>query len=207
MAALTPDEIESLRFHLGFGNLQVGAYPWTPDGFFELFQNVIAVYLTTAAETSATTPIVASNLAPAVVTITPVSMTDITANQRLIVDNDDDAEIVAVKSVTSTTFTAKFRFSHDGSGYPIAIETGTSRLRYLMHRADRVHEAMFGPLVTAVAGLQSADKGEVVWIGRSSVLKAQYDQYRAIIGQISTLIRVESLSANGGGRVTRMESY
>ena len=54
---LTTDEIEHLRYHLGFGNLDVGAYPYTPDGFFELFTNVIQPYLHEGLETSATTAI------------------------------------------------------------------------------------------------------------------------------------------------------
>ena len=57
MSLLTTAEIENLRFHLGYGNLQVGAYPYTPDGFFELFTNVIKPYLSDAEATSATTAI------------------------------------------------------------------------------------------------------------------------------------------------------
>lgn len=205
MALLTTDEIENLRFHLGFGNLQVGAYPYTPDGFFELFTNIVQPYLSDASLTSSTTAIDASN-GSLVVVVTPLDMTDIVMNQRLIVDNDDDAELVTVKAITGTTFTAKFKYSHGSTGYPVAVATGTSRIRYLLTRADKLHEAMFGDLVTAVAGLQSADKGEVVWIGRSSVLKAQYDQYRAIIGQIGSLIRVEPLSG-ATGPATRLEAY
>jgi hypothetical protein len=217
MAALTPDEIEVLRYHLGYGNLQVGAYPWTPDGFFELFTNVVKPYLSDGLSTSAATAIDTS-AGPVIATLTPGAMSAsinygqgpitsaIVPGARLIIDCDDDAEIVVVKSTTLTTCTAKFKRTHDASGYPVAVETGTSKLRYLLHRAGRVHEAMFGPLVTATAGLASVDKGEVVWIGQSSVLKGQLDQYRAIVAEISSLVRVDPVAV-GGERMGRMEAY
>lgn len=214
MAVLTPLEVERIRFHLGYGNLNVGAYPWSPDGFFELFTNVIAVYLSDATTTTATTAIDASG-GPVIVAVTPASMavtlsdgtaSTITPGMRLIIDNDDDAEIVVVKSVTGTTFSAKFQNSHDASGYQVALEVGTSWLRYLLHRADRVHQAMLGPLVTATAGLASVDKQETVWVGQNSVIKAIYTQYQAIVGEISRLVRVDSLMQSTGP-MTRMEAY
>lgn len=207
-AVLTAAEIESLRFHLGFGNLQVGAYPWTPDGFFELFTNVIAVWLSDSPPTSATTAIDAS-AGPVIATVTPLDMTTVAASCRLVIDCDDDTEVVVVKSVTATTFTAKFKLSHDASGYPLALETGTSRLRYLLHRADRVHEAMLGIETGVTAGIASVDKGEVVSIGQNSVLRGHYAQYKAIVGEISSLVRVESLAPDvtAGGPVTQLEAY
>jgi len=215
VAVLTSPEIEAIRFHLGYGNLAVGAYPWTPDGFFELFTNVIAVYLTDIPPTSAATAIDAS-AGPVVATVTPASMaitlpdgtsSVISPNMRLIVDNDDDAEIVVVKSTTVTTFSARFTNSHDVSGYPVAVEVGTSRLRYLLHRANRVHEAMFGRLVTTTAGIQSIDNGEVVWFGQNSVIKGMYTQYQAIVAEISSLVRVDPVQIGGGGNPSRMEAY
>ena len=51
---LTASEVEAIRFHLGYGNINVGAYPYTPDGFYELFTDVVAANLSTGAETTAT---------------------------------------------------------------------------------------------------------------------------------------------------------
>lgn len=204
--ALTAQEIEHLRFHLGYGNLAVGAYPWTPDGFFEIFTNVIGPYLTTAAETTAPTPINCS-AGPAIVVVTPASMTGIALNVRLVVDVGDEAEVVVVKAATATTFTARFTLSHSSAGYPVAVESGVARLRMLLHRADRVHEAMLGSQVGAVAGIQSVDKGEVVWFGPTSVLKATFDQYAAIVGQISRLVRVQPADLGAGGGHGRLEAY
>jgi hypothetical protein len=213
-AVLTREETESVRFHLGYGNLQVGAYPWTPDGFFELFTNVLAVYLSDGLVTSSTTSIsVASG--PAVVVVTPAAMSgtlgdgttsSITAGQRLIVDCDDDAEIVVVKAVTATTFSARFAKTHTSDGYPVAVESGTARLRYLLHRADRVHEQAMGSMISAVAGIQSVDKGEVVYFGRSGILKATFDQYAAIVAEMASLLRVPPVQIGGGGGA-RMEAY
>jgi len=203
MSALTSVEIENLRFHLGYGNLQVGAYPWTPDGFFELFTNVIKPYLSDAEATTATTAI-----SPGVVTVTPVDMTGIAVNVRLVVDNGDDAEVVVVKAASLTTFTARFAKAHDAAGYPIAVETGTSRLRQLLHEADRVYQAMLAPSITAVSGLKSVDKGEVEWFGPTAVIKAVFAQYQAVIEQISRLVRVlPAGDGGGGGATTRMEAY
>jgi hypothetical protein len=205
-AVLTPEEIENLRFHLGYGNLQVGAYPWTPDGFFELFTNVIALYLSAGPETNATTAVDAS-AGPVIVTVTPTAMTGIGANVRLVIDNGDDVETVVVKSVTATTFTAKFALSHDVSGYPIAVETGVTRLRELLHAADRVYKALLSPALTAIAGLQSVDKGEVVWFHGQAVQRAILAQYQEIIIQLSRLTRVEPVGGLDAGPVTRLEAY
>jgi hypothetical protein len=205
MAQLTTAEVENLRFHLGYGNLQVGAYPWTPDGFFELFTNVIKPYLSTGPETSATTPVDASAGA-IVAVVTPVDMTGIDVNVRLIVDNGEDTEVVVVKAVTATTFAARFALSHAGSGYPIAVETGTSRLRWLLHQADRTHQAMLSPMVTATAGLKSVDKGEVEWFGPTAVLRSVLAQYQTIVDQISRLVRVPATLPSRGPS-TRLEAY
>lgn len=202
--ALTTQEIEQLRFHLGYGNLAVGAYPWTPDGFFELFTNVIKPNITTAEETSATTAIDCST-GPAVVVVTPAAMTGIAANVRLVVDVGDDAEIVTVKAVAATTFTARFSLSHSTDGYPIAVESGVARLRMLLHQADRAHAAMLSPQVAAVGGIKSVDRGEVEWFGPTAVLRSYFAQYQAIVAAISSLVRVEPVGPSAGAG--RLEAY
>jgi hypothetical protein len=204
-AVLTPAEVELLRFHLGYGNLQVGAYPWTPDGFMELFTNVIALYLSTGPETSATT-VVDASAGPVIVVVTPLDMTGIAPNVRLLVDNGDDTEAVVVKAVSGATFTTRFALSHAATGYPIAVETGTSRLRYLLHQADRVHAALLSPTITATAGLKQVDKGEIEWFGPTAVLKSVWTQYQTIVGQISRLVRVAPVGQQQGP-TTALEAY
>lgn len=203
--ALTTQEIEQLRYHLGYGNLAVGAYPYTPDGFFELFTNVIGPYLTTAAETTATTAVDAS-AGPSVVVVTPASMTGIAVNVRLVVDVGDEAETVVVKAVASTTFTARFSLSHSSAGYPVAVESGVARLRVLLHQADRSRAAMLGPTTAAAGGIQSVDKGEVVWFSGTAVLRSHLEQYHRIVAAISSLVRVAPVGGSGGGG-GRLEAY
>ena len=205
MTQLAAAEIENLRFHLGYGNLQVGAYPWTPDGFMELFQNVIRPYLSTAEETSATTLIDAS-AGPVIVVVTPLDMAGIAPNVRLLVDNGDDTESVVVKASTVSTFTARFSLSHAATGYPVAVETGTSRLRWLLHQADRTHQAMLSPMVTAVGGIKSIDKGEIEYFGPTAVLRSVLAQYEAIVEQISRLVRVAPVGLSHGP-ATQLEAY
>lgn len=200
-AVITAAEVENLRFHLAYGNIQVGAYPWTPDGFFELFTNVIAQYLSTGAETTATTAITANTVA----VVTPASMTDIVVNARLIVDVADDAEDVVVKAVTLTTFTARFLKAHTAAGYPIALESGVARLRLLLNAADRAWQALISGNILKTAGIKSLAREEIVWFGPYAVLRSVRDAYMAIVWEISKLVRVEPVDYSGA--TSRVEAY
>ena len=201
-AVLTANEIERTRFHLGYGEIQIGGYPWTPDGFFELFTNVIAQYLSSAEETTATTAITANTIA----VVTPVSMTGISVNERLFVDVAEDSEIVTVKATTLTTFTARFLKAHTSAGYPIAVDSGVPKLRYLLTQADLAWQALLDKAVTNAMGLKSLAREEIVWFGPYAVLKGRLDHYIAIVAQISRLIRVEPVEMPGAP-VHRMEAY
>lgn len=201
-AVLSDPEIEALRFHLGYGNIGVGGYPQTPDGYFEAFRNVVAEYLTTAAETTATTAITAASTT----TITPVAMTGIAVNTRLVVDVGEDAEFVVVKSVTGSTFTAKFASAHPASGYPVAVESGLARCRYLIHRANKAFEKLTGGSITTSAGLKSVGRGAVEWYGEGAVYKQTLSHYRGIVEQLSSLVRVAPNWANEGAS-GQLEAY
>lgn len=201
--AISDPEKESLRFHLGYGNLDFGAYPYTPDGFKELFEQVIQPNITGGAETSATTAIAAGST----VVVTPLAMTSIVANARLVVDVGDDAEIVAVRSVTLTTFSAKFTKAHPVSGYQIALLSGQARLRLLLNQADAAWQAANSMAVGAVAGLKSVDKGDVVWFEGFQVLKDRLTQYKSIVMSLSSLVRVLPRWADECGGSARLEAY
>jgi hypothetical protein len=198
--ALTAGEVEALRRHLQYGNIGVGAYPNTPDGFYEVFYDVISPYLSTGTETSATTAITANTTA----TVTPVSMTGIAVYGRIIVDADEAAEVVTVKAVTASTFVAAFKKAHAASGYPIATDSGVARLRLLLNDADKAFATMTGSTITSSAGLKSVGRGAVEWFGAGAVLSSVQQQYRAILDQIASLVQV---AVNGDGRTTRMEMY
>lgn len=200
--SLTTSEIESLRNHLGYGNIGVGAYPTSPDGFYELFYDVVSPYLSTGTETSATTAITANTTA----TVTPVAMTGITVYASIIIDAGDEAEVVMVKAITGSTFVAAFKKAHAATGYPISTDCGVARLRMLLHDADKAYATLTGSTITSSAGLKSVGRGAVEWFGAGAVLSSVLDHYRAIQEQIANLVRVP-MQDNGDGRTTRMEMY
>jgi len=205
LSVLTDAEVESLRFHLGYGQIGLGAYPSTPDGFYELFHDVIQPYLTSGEETSSTTAIVAG-----AATVTPLSMTGIAVHAQLVIDVGDLAEIVVVKSVTATTFTAVFAFAHPASGYPIAVLSGVSRLRMLLWLADKAwgliqsgSSSSSSSLLTG--GLKKVD--EIEWHPSGSTMTTMQSyvaNYRNILALISSLVRVPIFGDNCGHL---MEAY
>jgi hypothetical protein len=199
--ALTAGEVEALRFHLGYGNVDILALPYTNDGFWFTFNTIVASYLTTGTETSSTTAITAG----ATVVVTPAAMTGIDVYSQLVVDVAEQAELVTVKAVTSTTFTAHFAKSHAVSGYPIATMSGLSRLRMLIHDADAAWKALSDLTIAKTAGLKSVDQDSVVWFGGGSVMSDRRRHYDGIVASISSLVRVP---VNGAcARSTSMEAY
>lgn len=199
--ALTDSEVESLRFHLGLGNIGTGASTYSPDGFKELFDDVISVYLTGSTETTGSTNVTAGNTT----TVTVASATGIVANARLVVDVGDDVEVVAVKSVSGSTFTAKFAKAHTAS-YPVAVMGGHARVRMLLHQADKAWQALTDETVGQVAGLKSVDNGDVEWFQGFQVLSGRLGHYKAIVGSISSLVRVEP-AWQSSGRGSLLEAY
>lgn len=192
MNSLSSSEVDSLRHHLQYGNISSDAEPHTPDGFQALFEQVIAPNLTTGAETAS-----ASAITQGLAIVTPVSMVGVVPRATLIVDVGDDAEIASVKGTTGATFSARFQASHP-AGCPIAVMSGTARLRMLLHRADGAWTAIQDPSVGATAGLQSVDKGDVVWQPGGRVVKDRLAHYRSIVDQISSLVRVSPVRESGG---------
>lgn len=200
--SLSDSEIGALRFHLGYGSINVGAYPYTPDGFVEVFRDVIAPNLTAGAETSATTAVSAGSI----VVVTPLAMTSIVAYASLIVDTGEESETVMVKSVTGSTFTAAFAKAHATSGYPISVDCGKARLRLLLWSADKAWQTVQSSKITRTAGLKSVGMGEVEWFEGGVVLRDTLSHYRAIQSAISSLVRVPVVSSESRGCV-RLEAY
>ena len=202
--SVTASEIESVRFHLCYGNISVAAYPYTPDGFFEVFTQVVQPNLTTNTETSATTAIVPppGGGGGVVVTVTPLDMTNVTPGTRLFVDNADDLEIVVVKSLPSpSSFSARFLRAHPATGYLVAVESGVARLRMLLHTADKFWQRLQTSLP---AGIKRANEVEF-YQGRAR--KDRRAEYEDVVDEISKLVRVRPLSAGGSGSPSRLEGY
>lgn len=185
--ALTDSEIQSLRFHLGYGNLDVGASPYTPDGFQSLFDDVIAPNLESVATTTAST----STTAGASATVTVGAITGIAAWAQVIVDVGDDAEVVAVRSVSGLTFTATFAKTHT-QPYPVAVNSGEARLRLLLWQADKAWQTMQSSSITQSAGLKQLGQGEIEWFPDGSILSDTKSHYMAIVSSIAQLVRVDS---------------
>ena len=203
--ALTDGEVESLRFFLGWGNLNVRAYPYTRDGWWEALYGVVQQNLTDGAETTASVAISAAGI----VTVTPASMTDIVTHARLVIDVGDDEETVTVRSVTATTFSARFAKAH-AANYAIAVESGVTRCRQLLTKAYAVLSVLVGSKITSSAGLKMVGQGEVEWFGPSAVLTATGSQLDAIRRQLSALVRIplrEEYEGTASGPVRQMETY
>jgi hypothetical protein len=181
--SITASELESLRTHLGYGAVN-DAYPYTADGFQALFEQVIGPNLTSGAETQTGFGIAAGSTAA-----TPDNMTGIVTGARLVIDVGDDAEIVTVRATTPTTFSARFTKPHP-INTPIAVLGGLQRLRLLLHQADQAWQAMQDQSVGSTAGLRQVDRGDVVFFEGFQVLKDRLSHYKAIVAQLSALVRV-----------------
>lgn len=203
--ALTESEVESLRFFLGWGNLNVRAYPYTRDGWWEALYGVVRENLTEGAETTSSVAIAA----PGIVTVTPASMTDIVTHARLVIDVGEDEETITVRSTTPTTFSARFALAH-AADYSIAVESGVTRCRQLLTKAYSVLSVLVGTKITSSAGLKMVGQGEVEWFGPTAVLTSTGSQLDAIRRQLSSLVRIplrEEYEGTTSGPVRMLETY
>jgi hypothetical protein len=180
--AVTDDEIESLRFHLSYGNLSEDG-PYTPDGFQAVFYQVIQPNLTTGAMTTAS-----GSATAGISSVTVADITGIAAQTRLVVDVGDAAEVVVVRSVGASAFTAQFAADHTAP-FPVAVMSGEARLRLLLHRADATWRATQAADIGASAGLKRIE-GDVEWFPGGNTLQGRQKAYRAVVGELSRLVRV-----------------
>ena len=198
--ALTDSEIQSLRFHLGYGAIGI-ASPYLPDTFLELFEDVVAPNLETGTATTSSTSVAAAGTA----TIVLADATDIAARTRLVVDVGDYEETVTVRAVSGTSITADFAFAHTSTPYPVEIESGETRCRSLLAAADEAHALLMSTTAINSAGLKRAEDIEWYPDGSSGVLGTQLRAYRQIVGQLSSLVRVPPVWGNG--KSTQIETY
>jgi hypothetical protein len=199
--ALSTEEIESLRFHLGYGNIGAMGAPYTPDNFLELFTQVISPNLSTGTETSATTVVTAGTTA----TVTPVAMTGISSYVTLVVDVGEEAEVIIVKATTATTFAAKFEKAHTSAGYPVATMSGTARLRMLLWDADAAWKVLNSKGVISRAGIKVVD--EIEFFGDGAFMQERVSQYTNIVTSISALVQVAPKWAENSRVSSRLEAY
>lgn len=198
---LSTTELDSLRHHLGYGNLSTAAEPYTADTYFEVFAGVVSPNLSTGNETSSTTAVIANTTQ----VITVVDATGISVYGQLVVDVGDQAETVLVKAVSGTNITAHFVKAHAASGYPVATMSGLARLRMLLWDADAAERAMMDGAVGSSAGLKKVD--EVEFFGGAWVLRGRLDHYRAIVEQIARLVQVPPQWAEASSGAQRLAAY
>lgn len=199
--SLTASEIDSLRYHLGYGNISSAAFPYSPDDFRDLFEQIVGACLSTGTETTTTTAITAGSST----TVTPASMTDIVVGAQLVVDVGEAAEVVMVRSTTLTTFTAAFTLAHPASGYPVMLMCGKARLRYLLGACDRLWQRTQSASVSGALGIKQLGQGEIEWFGPNSVYQGLLNQYLGVVSELSSLVRIpanpETRSAGGTSEV------
>ncbi|HEX5076797.1 MAG TPA: hypothetical protein VFW03_26555 [Gemmatimonadaceae bacterium] len=195
--AVTDDEIESLRFHLGFGNLSEDG-PYTADGFRAVFYQVVQPNLTAGAETTASTA-----ASVGLSTVTVVSLTGIVARARLVVDVGDAEEIVVVRSVGVLSFSAVFAAAH-AANFPVAVMGGEARLRMLLGRADSAWQSMQAADIGDDAGLKRIE-GDLEWFQGDERLRIRRSLYEATVAELAWLCNVEP--RRGKKRGCQLEAY
>lgn len=203
--ALVDAEIQSLRFHLGYGNVSTGAYPYVSDGWHEVFESVISPNLQDGAETTSATAVTAGSTT----TITVASGTDLVSNARLVIDVGDNAEIVVARNVSGVSVTAYFVNAHTGT-YPVALMSGIARLRMMLHAADKAWTHLQSSGLSTGAGVKKVDEVEFFDPrsgGKSAQLAGARAHYESIVGDISSLVRVEPRWARERSARRRLESY
>lgn len=175
--ALLNSEIQRIKYELGFNVVGAGAEPYI--SIYQIFDQVIATYITAGASTTATTAVVASSTA-APASITLADATGFAAGARIVVDVDARQEIVTLQSLTGAVATALMTKAHTGT-YPVTVEGGESIVRELLTELRNVQAKLLAS--AGNAGLKRAE--DIEWFpGVSGVgallttLKEQRNMYR-----------------------------
>lgn len=175
--ALLDSEIQRIKYELGFNVVGAGAEPYI--SIYQIFDQVIAMYITAGASTTATTTIAASSVA-APASITLASATGFTAGARIVIDVDARQEIVTLQSLSGAVATALLTKTHTGT-YPVTVEGGESIIREILAELRNVQGKLFAS--AGNAGLKRAE--DIEWFpGVSGVgallttLKEQRNVYR-----------------------------
>jgi len=161
--ALLDSEIVRIKAELGYNVETIGAYPYI--GHSALFEQVIAVYTQAGATTTSSTAVTAATTATPV-TLTLTSATGFSLLDQVVVDVDARQERGTVSAVSGSTIVVQLLGTHSGV-YPITVEGGESLIRDILRQLRLLGDPA-GQLAraTATAGINSIDKGDVVFFGR-----------------------------------------
>lgn len=198
---LSTAELDSLRHHLGYGNLSTAAEPYTADTYYEVFSGIVSPNLSTGTETSSVTAVTAGTTQA----ITVVSATGIAVYGQLVVDVGDQAESVLVKAVSGTSVTAHFLKAHAATGYPVATMSGLARLRLLLWDADAAWRALTDLGIGATSGIKKVD--EVEFFQGTMVLSGRLEHYKSIVCSIASLVQVPPQWAEAQAGGARLAAY
>ena len=204
---ISTSEVESLRVHLGYGNLSNVALPYTPDGWWTVFGTIVSGALGTGTETTGST----ATTAGAVTTITVADASEFSVYDEAVIDVGDNAEIVQVQACTTgltETITAKFDKVHTAAGYPVATMSGKARMRLLLHDANLAWRSLTDSSAGQTAGIKSVDKQDVVFFDGMSVSRGRLNHYKSVVAALSQLVRVPDAWGWGGSSgVATLEAY
>lgn len=150
--ALLSSEIARIKYELGYNALSVGAEPYI--GVTQLFEQVIAQYMTAGASTTSSTAVTAAST-PTAVTLTLASATGFSAGDRIVVDVDSLQESAVVRSVSGATVTVLLSKAHAGT-YPVTVEGGETIVRAILQKLQALSALAAGGEAGALGGLSSS---------------------------------------------------
>lgn len=207
--ALLASEVQRLRYELGFNVLSVGAEPYI--GVSQLFEQVIAPYLTSGAVTTSNTPVTAAS-APTPVTLTLASITGVASGAVVIVDVDSLQERATIRNLSGSTIDVLLQKAHSGT-YPVTVEGGESIIRAILTKLQVI--AGLGDQdsaldeVLAVAGVKKVDEIEFFGGGSSaeSPMQAVFRLREYWRDELASAIGIDRLNGGDSGAGSNLSVY
>ena len=165
--ALLASEILRAKVELGYNVLAIGAEPYI--GTSQLFEQVIAQYMT-AGPSSTSTTVCAQMLGPTIQQITLASVVNFNVGDKVAVDVDARYEQARIEQIAGNVLTLQLYQAHsdatNGSSYFVSVEGGEFVVREVLREIAAVKASISKSRVQA--GLQQAD--EIHWYpGKSGV--------------------------------------
>jgi hypothetical protein len=165
----------------------------------EVFNQVIATYMTEGADTTSATAVVAA-LTSTPVPITLASGTGFAAGVRVVVDVDDLQEVATVRSMAAPIITLALSKAHTGT-YPVTVEGGLSIVRGILAKIRAVDDAQGDTMLTA-AGVKKVD--EIEFFDKSAgdisaTLAAQREYWRQELADSLGVVYLRKMRRGAAG--------
>lgn len=164
---LLASELVRVKIELGYNALLIGAEPYI--GTSQLFEQVIAQYMSAGASSTSTT-LCAQMLGPTIQQITLASALNFNVGDKVAVDVDARYEQARIEQITGNVLTLQLYQAHsdaaNSSSYFVSVEGGEFVVREVLREIAAVKASISKSRVQA--GLQQAD--EIHWYpGKSGV--------------------------------------